>query len=230
MSLWDVLFIVIILVAIFRGYFKGLCRRLNEWVGFILAGILAYFNIGNIDNFIFSHFRVDGRQHLERWLQDFFTTRMASNPSNQLETLKQWIADLFLPSQLKESLYATIKNSSDQIYSSVYGQVARVLSDPLWDMVLFIFGTIVIFTILLIVGEVGGLLVKKLYFTMVLDRFLGAILSGFIMVIAAGFFTALCIFVIPESAGALGHILHNSFLAPMLQEAVDSILQGGLIR
>ena len=230
MSAWDFILVALICLVIFRGYFKGLCRRCNEWVGLIFAGLISYFCIDELDNFVFAHFRVDGREHLESWLKDYFSARVASNPSNQLETLKEWVAQLYLPSQLKENLYTSIKASSQEIYGSVYDQVARVLSDPLWDVILYIFGTVLLMALFILIGEVGGLLVKKLYFTKILDRFLGAIASGFAMVIVCGVFTALCFFIIPEDAGMLGHLLHDSFMAPILQQAVDSLLQGGIVR
>ena len=45
MSSWDVILIAILCLAIFRGYFKGLCRRFTDWVGLVLAAFLAGFNI-----------------------------------------------------------------------------------------------------------------------------------------------------------------------------------------
>lgn len=229
MSSWDVILIAILCLAIFRGYFKGLCRRFSDWVGLVLAAFLAGFNINKLDALFQSMFHVDGRDSLTEWLESYFASRVASNPNNQLESLKEWVANLFLPSQMKESLYTTIDSSANEIYESIYNQVARVVANPAWDLVLFILGTIIIFACFILIGELGGALMRKFYFTMILDRFLGAIFSGFLMVVVAGVFTALCITVIPESAGTLGRILHHSLMAPMLEDAVTSILKGGLI-
>lgn len=229
MSSWDIILIALSCLAIFRGYFKGLCRRLSDWVGLVLAAFLAGFNINRLDALFQNTFHVDGRDSLAEWLEAYFTARVASNPNNQLESLKQWVANLFLPSQMKESLYSTIDSSANEIYASIYNQVARVVANPAWDLVLFALGTILIFACLILIGELGGMLIRKLYFTLVLDRFLGAIISGCLMVVVAGVFTALCITVIPESAGTIGRLLHHSFMAPMLEDAVTAILKGGLI-
>lgn len=229
MSSWDVILIAMLCVAIFRGYFKGLCRRLTDWLGLVLAAFLAGFNINKLDILFQNTFHVDGCDSLTIWFENYFASRVASNPNNQLESLKEWVANLFLPNQIKESLYSAIDSSAKEIYTSIYSQVARVIADPAWDLVLFILATIIIFALLVLVGEVVGVLVRKLYFTMVLDRFLGAIFSGFLMVVVAAVFTALCITVIPESAGAFGRILHHSLMAPMLEDAITSILKGGLM-
>ena len=229
MSSWDVILIAILCLAIFRGYFKGLCRRFTDWVGLVLAAFLAGFNITKLDALFQTTFHVDGRDSISAWLEGYFASRVASNPNNQLESLKEWVANLFLPNQMKESLYTTIDSSANEIYASIYNQVARVVADPAWDLVLFILGTVLIFGVFILIGELGGALIRKFYFTMVLDRFLGAIFSGGLMVAVAGVFTAICITVIPESAGTLGRILHHSLMAPMLEDAVTSILKGGLI-
>lgn len=229
MSSWDVILIAILCLAIFRGYFKGLCRRFTDWVGLVLAAFLAGFNITKLDALFQTTFHVDGRDSISAWLEGYFASRVASNPNNQLESLKEWVPNLFLPNQMKESIYTTIDSSANEIYASIYNQVARVVADPAWDLVLFILGTVLIFGAFILIGELGGALMRKFYFTMVLDRFLGAIFSGCLMVAVAGVFTAICITVIPESAGTLGRILHHSLMAPMLEDAVTSILKGGLI-
>lgn len=229
MSSWDVILIAILCLAIFRGYFKGLCRRFTDWVGLALAAFLAGFNINKLNALFQNMFHVDGRESIAEWLKEYFAFRVASNPNNQLESLKEWVANLFLPNQMKESLYSTIDSSANQIYESIYDQVARVVANPAWDLVLFILGTIIIFACFVLIGELAGALMRKFYFTMILDRFLGAIFSGCLMVVVAGVFTALCITVIPESAGTFGRILHHSLMAPMLEDAVVSILRGGLI-
>ena len=229
MSTWDVILIGILCLAIFRGYFKGLCRRFADWVGLVLAAFIAGLNLSKLDTLFHNTFHVDGRDSLANWFEGYFASRVASNPSNRLESLKGWVANLFLPNQMKESLYTTIDSSANEIYESIYNQVARVIADPAWDLVLFFLGTVLIFSVLVLFGEIVGAFMRKYYFTMVLDRFLGAILSGVLMVVVAGAFTAVCITVIPESAGTLGRILHHSLMAPMLDDAVTSLLKGGLI-
>ena len=157
MSSWDIILIALSCLAIFRGYFKGLCRRLSDWVGLVLAAFLAGFNISRLDALFQNTFHVDGRDSLAEWLEAYFTARVASNPNNQLESLKEWVANLFLPSQMKESLYSTIDSSANEIYASIYSQVARVVANPAWDLVLFALGTILIFACLILIGELGGI-------------------------------------------------------------------------
>lgn len=229
MSSWDVILIAVLCVAIFRGYFKGLCRRFSDWVGLVLAAFVAGFNVGNFDAFLKSTLHINGRDSMTTWLEGYFASRVASNPNNELEYLKEWVSNLFLPDSMKQSLYTTIDSSANEIYTSIYNQVANVVAAPAWDLVLFFLGTVLLYVGFVIVGELCGALIRKYYFTMVLDRFLGAIFSAVLMVAVVGTFTAVCITVIPESAGTLGRILHNSLMAPMLEDAVTSLLKGGLM-
>lgn len=228
MSIWDVLIIAAICLAIFRGYFKGLCHRLSGWVGMVVALCVASFGVSSTDSLISRVFDVNGEEKVASWLQDYFSTRVAANPTNQLESLKQWAANLFLPDALKENLYNAIDSSADEIYVSIYDQVARVMAGPLWHLLCIIIGTIVCYALLVLIGEVCGVFVRRFHVSMIIDRFLGAIASGFLITIPIAIFTAICVFTVPENAGWLGRALHNSFMGPTLMQAVETLIRGGL--
>lgn len=228
MSMWDILIIAVICLAIFRGYFKGLCRRLTDWVGLVIAFIAATLGVSSLDAFVTNTFHVNGKEEISEWLEGYFASQVASNPNNQLESLKQWVGNLFLPDSLKESLYSTIDDSASEIYVSIYNQVARVLADPLWHVVLIILGTIVFFALLILIGEVCGIFMCRFSVTTIIDRFLGAIASGFLVMVVIGIFTSIAVFIVPESAGWLGRALHGSFMGPVLTQAMDVLLKGGV--
>lgn len=228
MSLWDIVIVLAVCLAIFRGYFKGFCRRLSDWVGMVIAGCVACLSVNSMNAFVTATFGVDGQSKLAQWLEEFFATRVASNPDNQLESLKQWVANLFLPDALKENLYNAIDDSAGEIYVSIYEQVARALSDPLWHLVLIVVGTMVFFALLILVGELLGIVMRRFHVTMVIDRFLGAIASGFLMMIVIGLFTAICVLIVPEASGWFGRALHNSLMGPILNQAIDGLIKGGL--
>ena len=132
MSMWDVIIIAVVCLAIFRGYFKGLCRRLSDWVGLVIAFVASTLSVSHIDGFVSGTLGVDGRSKIGEWLESYFASRVSANPDNQLESLKQWVGNLFLPDTLKENLYGAIDDSASEIYVSIYNQVARVLADPIW--------------------------------------------------------------------------------------------------
>lgn len=228
MSMWDILIIAAVCLAIFRGYFKGLCRRLSDWVGMTIAFIAATFSISSMDAFVANTFGINGKEKIAEWLEGYFETRVASNPDNQLESLKQWIANLFLPDALKENLYTAVDDSTGEIYVSIYNQVARILADPIWHLVLLILGTIVIFALLILIGELVGVPVHRFHISSIIDRFLGAIASGFLVMIVIGIFTSIAVFIVPESAGWLGRALHQSFMGPVLGQAMDVLIKGGI--
>ena len=48
MSMWDVIIIAVVCLAIFRGYFKGLCRRLSDWVGLVIAFVASTLSVSHI--------------------------------------------------------------------------------------------------------------------------------------------------------------------------------------
>ncbi|MDO4280568.1 MAG: CvpA family protein [Peptococcaceae bacterium] len=229
MSIWDILIIALLFLAIFRGYFKGMCKRLSGWVGLVLSFIISLFNTYRINDFITNTFHVSGKEKIREWLEVYFNARVASNPDNQLESLKQWVADIYLPSAMKENLYNAIDESASQIYGSIYAQVARILATPVWHVILCILGTMVIFALCVLIGELSGLLVERFYVTRIIDRFIGALFSGIFAVVVVGIFTALLVFIVPEDAGTLGRILHNSFMAPTFMQAVDAFIKGGFI-
>ena len=227
MSIWDVLIIAMICLAIFRGYFKGLCHRLSGWVGMVIALCTASFGFNVTNDLIASTFHVDGESKVSEWLQEYFAGRVAANPNNQLESLKQWAANLFLPDTLKENLYNAIDTSADEIYVSIYDRVARVMAEPIWHLICIIFGAMVCYALLVLIGEVAGIVVRRFHVTTVIDRFLGAIASGFLITVLIAIFTALCVFIVPDSAGWLGRALHNSLMGPTLMQAVEAVLTGG---
>ena len=228
MSMWDVILIAVICLAIFRGYFKGFCRRLCDWVGLIIAFVASTLSVSRIDGFVSGTLGVDGRSKISEWLESYFASQVSANPDNQLESLKQWVGNLFLPDSLKENLYSAIDDSASEIYVSIYNQVARVLADPIWHVVLLILGTIVIFALCILVGELCGGLVRRFTVSQVIDRFLGAIASGFLVMVVIGLFTSIAVFIVPESAGWFGRALHNSFMGPVLSQAMDVLLKGGI--
>ena len=228
MSVWDILIIAVVCLAIFRGYFKGLCRRLSDWVGMVIAFVGATFSVNGLDSFVSNTFGVNGKEEIREWLEGYFASQVSSNPNNQLESLKQWVGNLFLPDSLKESLYGTIDDSASEIYVSIYNQVARVLADPLWHVVLIIIGTIVFFALMILIGEVCGIFVRRFNVTVIIDRFLGAIASGFLVMVVIAIVTSIAIFIVPESAGWLGRSLHSSFMGPVLNQAMDVLLKGGV--
>ena len=188
MSMWDVIIIAVVCLAIFRGYFKGLCRRLSDWVGLVIAFVASTLSVSHIDGFVSGTLGVDGRSKIGEWLESYFASRVSANPDNQLESLKQWVGNLFLPDTLKENLYGAIDDSASEIYVSIYNQVARVLADPIWHVVLLILGTIVFFALCILIGEICGGLVRRFTVTQVIDRFLGAIASGFLVMVVIGLF------------------------------------------
>ena len=228
MSMWDVIIIAVVCLAIFRGYFKGLCRRLSDWVGLVIAFVASTLSVSHIDGFVSGTLGVDGRSKIGEWLESYFASRVSANPDNQLESLKQWVGNLFLPDTLKENLYGAIDDSASEIYVSIYNQVARVLADPIWHVVLLILGTIVFFALCILVGEICGGLVRRFTVTQVIDRFLGAIASGFLVLVVIGLFTSIAVFIVPESAGWFGRALHQSFMGPVLGQAMDALLKGGI--
>ena len=227
MSMWDVIIIAVVCLAIFRGYFKGLCRRLSDWVGLVIAFVASTLSVSHIDGFVSGTLGVDGRSKIGEWLESYFASRVSANPDNQLESLKQWVGNLFLPDTLKENLYGAIDDSASEIYVSIYNQVARVLADPIWHVVLLILGTIVFFALCILIGEICGGLVRRFTVTQVIDRFLGAIASGFLVMVVIGLFTSIAVFIVPESAGWFGRALHQSFMGPVLGQAMDALLKGG---
>ncbi len=228
MSMWDVIIIAVVCLAIFRGYFKGLCRRLSDWVGLVIAFVASTLSVSHIDGFVSGTLGVDGRSKIGEWLESYFASRVSANPDNQLESLKQWVGNLFLPDTLKENLYGAIDDSASEIYVSIYNQVARVLADPIWHVVLLILGTIVFFALCILIGEICGGLVRRFTVTQVIDRFLGAIASGFLVMVVIGLFTSIAVFIVPESAGWFGRALHQSFMGPVLGQAMDTLLKGGI--
>lgn len=228
MSMWDVIIIAVVFLAIFRGYFKGLCRRLSDWVGLVIAFVASTLSVSHIDGFVSGTLGVDGRSKIGEWLESYFASRVSANPDNQLESLKQWVGNLFLPDTLKENLYGAIDDSASEIYVSIYNQVARVLADPIWHVVLLILGTIVFFALCILIGEICGGLVRRFTVTQVIDRFLGAIASGFLVMVVIGLFTSIAVFIVPESAGWFGRALHQSFMGPVLGQAMDTLLKGGI--
>lgn len=228
MSMWDILIIAMICLAIFRGYFKGLCRRLSDWVGMTLAFTGATLGVDQLNGFVSGTFGINGANKISTWLEEYFASQVAANPDNQLESLKQWIGNLFLPDSLKENLYSAVDGSASEIYVSIYNQVARVLAEPIWHMVLIILGTIVFFALLILIGELLGIVVHRFHVSTIIDRFLGAIASGFLVMVIIGIFTSIAVFIVPESAGWLGRALHQSFMAPILGEAMDVLLKGGI--
>ena len=197
MSMWDVIIIAVVCLAIFRGYFKGLCRRLSDWVGLVIAFVASTLSVSHIDGFVSGTLGVDGRSKIGEWLESYFASRVSANPDNQLESLKQWVGNLFLPDTLKENLYGAIDDSASEIYVSIYNQVARVLADPIWHVVLLILGTIVFFALCILIGEICGGLVRRFTVTQVIDRFLGAIASGFLVMVVIGLFTSIAVFIVP---------------------------------
>lgn len=228
MSMWDVLIIATVLLAIFRGYFKGLCRRLSDWVGLVAAFLIATFSITRLNEFISGTFGINGRDKISEWLESYFESQVSSNPNNQLESLKQWVGNLFLPDSIKESLYTTVDDSATEVYVSIYNQVARVIADPVWHLVLILVGTIVAFATLILIGEVCGIFVRRFGVSTVIDRFLGAIVSGFLVMIVVAVFTSIAVFIVPDSAGWLGRALHESFMGPVLTKAIDTLIKGGI--
>ena len=106
--------------------------------------------------------------------------------------------------------------------------MARVLADPIWHVVLLILGTIVFFALCILIGEICGGLVRRFTVTQVIDRFLGAIASGFLVMVVIGLFTSIAVFIVPESAGWFGRALHQSFMGPVLGQAMDALLKGGI--
>lgn len=228
MSMWDIIIIAVVCLAIFRGYFKGLCRRLSDWVGLVIAFVASTLSVSHIDGFVSGTLGVDGRSKIGEWLESYFASRVSANPDNQLESLKQWVGNLFLPDTLKENLYGAIDDSASEIYVSIYNQVARVLADPIWHVVLLILGTIVFFALCILIGEICGGLVRRFTVTQVIDRFLGAIASGFLVMVVIGLFTSIAVFIVPESAGWFGRALHQSFMGPVLGQAMDTLLKGGI--
>lgn len=228
MSMWDILIIAVILLAIFRGYFKGLCRRLSDWVGLIAVFLISVASVGLMDGFISNTFGVTGRDKIREWLESYFESQVSSNPNNQLESLKQWVGNLFLPDSIKGNLYNTINDSATEVYMSIYNQVARVIADPIWHLVLIVLGTIVFFALLIFIGEICGIFVRRFGVTTVIDRFLGAIASGFLVMVVVAIVTSLAVFIVPESAGWLGRALHGSFMGPVLTQAMDTLIKGGI--
>ena len=91
MSMWDVIIIAVVCLAIFRGYFKGLCRRLSDWVGLVIAFVASTLSVSHIDGFVSGTLGVDGRSKIGEWLESYFASRVSANPDNQLESLKQWV-------------------------------------------------------------------------------------------------------------------------------------------
>lgn len=224
-SWWDGFIFAMIAIAIFRGYYRGLAQRLTGWVGFIISSMLVLSQLNRINAWLKP--TVDGHARTKEWLLDYFTARAVANPDNGLEDMKQWVGSLFLPDFIKEELYTALNKSAEGIYHSIYSQMANILATPVWHFILFVTATMVVVAILIVIGVILHHLFERVYVLCMIDKFLGAFVSGVIMVVVVGIFTALCLFIMPEHH-FIGEALHHSFMAPRLQEAFNVVIKGGL--
>lgn len=224
-SWWDGFIFIMIAIAIFRGYGRGLGQRLTGWVGMIIASVIVILQLDRINQWLQP--TVNGHARTKEWLMDYFTTRAVANPDNSLENMKQWIASLFLPESVKEQLYASLSKSAEEIYDSIYSQMANVLATPIWNFILFVTATMVMVAIFIVIGLIIHHVFKRVHVLLLIDRFLGAFVSGVVMVLTVGIFSALCIFIMPEHH-FIGEALHHSFMAPLLEDAVNVLIKGGL--
>lgn len=225
MYYWDIFIVVMLAIAVFRGYQQGLFSRMSSWVGVVVSGCVVFLKLDAIHGRIEP--MVHGQKKIEKWLLDYFEARSAANPDNNLEKMKSWIASLPLPNSFKEGLYGNLDKSADAIYSSIYAQTAHLLSEPVWRILLFIGAVIVTMAVLVVVSLILDAIVRHIFILDFVNRIVGALVSGMMMMVVVGLFTAICIFFMPESS-QFGQILQHSFMAPRLHDAVEVLLQGGM--
>lgn len=227
MSVWDVIIILVVFLAIVLGYFKGFARRLSEWVGMLIAIILAAPLYAPLNNFIETTFKFDGKEALASVIAGYFKNRVPVDTGQEIDSVSQWLSSLYLPTAVKESLFEAIDSSTTGIFGSIYTQLGVIVADPVWHIVLLIFATILVYTLLSIVGSLLSLAIPHAKPLEVCDRFLGAIFSAFMMVLVIGVVTSILIFVVPESAGTFGRWLHASAMGPVFSQAISAIFKGG---
>jgi hypothetical protein len=225
MSWWDIFIVFMLALAIFRGYQTGLGSRLTGWVGVVIAASCVIFNLGAITGRLEG--LVDGKAKAREWLVDYFNARGPSSATGAEDFINTWLDRLQLPDTFADQIRDAFQQAAGDVYQTVYGEIANILAAPLWNLMVFLTATIVAAALLVIGGWILHKLMRTWHVLDLIDRFTGALVSGITMMVVIGAFSALALFILPEST-ALGGALHHSFMAPMLEDAINVIIRGGL--
>lgn len=225
MSWWDIFIVFMLALAIFRGYQTGLGSRLSGWVGLIIAAACVIFKLDTITNWLDG--LVDGKAKMQEWLVDYFNARGPAAATGADDFINTWLDKLQLPPAFSDQLSTALQEASSDVYQTVYGEIANIMAQPLWNLLVFLTATIVVAAVLVICGWILHKLMRTWHILDLIDRFAGALISGITMMVVIGAFSALALFILPEST-TLGAALHQSFMAPMLEEALNVIIRGGL--
>lgn len=228
MSVWDLVIILAVFIAIMCGYFKGLSRRLSEWVGMLLALLASVPLFSPLNSFIETTFGVKGENVLDGIIIDFLKERVPVTTGSELDSIIQWLSNLYLPTEMKEALFEAIDSTTGGVFGSVYAQVANMIATPVWHIVLMLFSTILLYTVLTVLGSLLTLALPHSTIATTIDKFLGAIVSAFMMVLVIGVVTAILVMIVPTDAGLFGRWLHSSAMGPTFFQAVGAVLKGGL--
>ena len=156
MSWWDIFIVIMLALAIFRGYQTGLGKRLSGWVGLVIGAGCVLAKLDAITARLEP--MVDGKAKAREWLVDYFNARGAASATGPDEFINTWLDRLQLPDMFADQIRTQFEHAADDIYETVYGEIASILATPLWNLMVFLCATIVVTAIFII----AGLLLHKL--------------------------------------------------------------------
>ncbi len=185
MSWWDIVIIIFIALAIWRGYHKGLMLRLGGWVGGLLMFFVVLYNLGAVDRALSPH--VNGRKMVKEWLYNYLTRRAEQGHGLiDVSELHDLINRLPMPAEVESHLLEQLNNTTQAASHQAYLYVSQWLAVPVWQVLLLVgtwavglFGLYVLSRLL----RMGVRRVPKLE---TIDRFMGAIFSAFFSLVMIG--------------------------------------------
>lgn len=226
MSWWDLFIILMMAIALLRGYQCGFALRLGGWVGGVIAFFGVWYWLPAIQAQVYKYF--DGEHMVAGWIQAYLAKNHSAGTPQSVTDLTTFIQNLPLTDGLKHTLVTQLATSSSDMYRGVLVQVADAIAVPTWKMLLFVICWLAALLALGLIGYFLNWLLWKVSILCMIDRFIGAIVSVVLSVIVLALVTSIVGVVFPAET-AIGYGVDHSFLATGMKSGVKAFLFKGYL-
>lgn len=226
MSWWDGFIVVLIAVALIRGYQIGLAKRFTGWVGGIFVFLILWFRFDGLSAWAYKF--VDGQQLVKGPIREYLKARYSKGELD-IDGLSQMLQGFPLDPRIVAEASSRLQEAGSGLENGLFDQVATILAVPGWNILLFLGAWVFLQIICGVIGQIIFKLVEQVRVLTVIDKFAGALVSALFSVILI---TALSAFLMLlfNVEQPLGAALHGSYFAPALQVALQLLLgSGGLL-
>lgn len=219
MSIWDVLVMVIIGLALFRGYRRGIFLRITGWVGIVLSFFGAFRLRPQVAEYIAPY--LDGRSMVSGWIRKYLAHRYGAAQFQTVADVEQWLnSHTFLKAQREVIMTQMLHTNS--------GAMLERLSDTLaiagWSLLLLFFTGFLIFLVIGIIGRFLAKYLRRISLFRIIDSFVGATVSGILIFLVLALFSKLLLlFASPDNMVYVW--TEQSFFKPLFENLFNTFWQ-----